>query len=63
MQGYNLIVVFNENEDKVLMCRRRGNAFKVAQELNCKKISIGIVEENKVLREWYEAFGFIHMST
>lgn len=36
------------------------NAFKVAHELNCGKINIGIVEENKVLKEWYESFGFIH---
>lgn len=36
------------------------NAFKVAQELNCNKINIGIVEENQVLRKWYESFGLIH---
>lgn len=36
------------------------NAFEVAQRLNCNKINIGIVEENKVLRKWYESFGFIH---
>lgn len=39
------------------------NAFNVAQELNCNKINIGIVEENKVLRKWYESFGFIHIGT
>ena len=39
------------------------NAFEVAQRLNCNKISIGIVEENKVLREWYATFGFIHTGT
>ena len=26
----------------------------------CKKMKIGIVEENKKLRKWYEAHGFIH---
>ena len=36
------------------------NVFKVAQELNCNKINIGIVEENRVLRKWYESFGFVH---
>lgn len=36
------------------------HAFKVAQELNCNKMNIGIVEENKVLRKWYESFGFKH---
>ena len=39
------------------------NAFMIAQELKCNKINIGIVEENKVLRKWYELFGFIHTGT
>lgn len=39
------------------------SAFKTARELECKKINIGIVEENKVLRRWYEQFGFIHIGT
>lgn len=37
------------------------HAFKVAGELGCKKINIGIVEENVVLRKWYESFGFVHI--
>ena len=28
MQGYNAIVVFNENTDKMLMCKRRRNPYK-----------------------------------
>ncbi len=28
MQGYNAIVVFNENTDKILMCKRRRNPYK-----------------------------------
>lgn len=28
MKGYNLIVVFNQTEDKWLMCRRRKNPYK-----------------------------------
>lgn len=39
------------------------DAFSIAEELNCNKIKIGIVEENKVLRKWYETFGFIHIGT
>lgn len=39
------------------------NAFKVAKELGCVKINVGIVEENKTLRKWYETFGFIHVGT
>jgi len=39
------------------------HAFTKAKELNNKKINIGIVEENKVLRKWYESFGFVHTGT
>ena len=39
------------------------NAFKVARELGCTKVNIGIVEENTVLRRWYETFGFVHVGT
>lgn len=28
MQGYNAIVVFNEDADKMLMCKRRKNPYK-----------------------------------
>lgn len=28
MQGYNLIVIFNEHADKMLMCKRRKNPYK-----------------------------------
>ena len=31
-----------------------------AKSNNCTKIKISIVEENKVLRRWYEAHGFVH---
>ena len=39
------------------------NAFDEALKLGCTKINIGIVEENTVLRKWYEAFGFVHTKT
>lgn len=39
------------------------NAFIVANELGCVKINIGIVEENEVLKKWYESFGFVHIGT
>lgn len=39
------------------------NAFVQAQELQCTKMNIGIVEENQKLRKWYEAFGFEHVGT
>ncbi|MBO4705541.1 MAG: GNAT family N-acetyltransferase [Spirochaetaceae bacterium] len=34
-----------------------------AKSKNCTKMKIGIVEENKVLRKWYEAHEFIHTHT
>ena len=34
-----------------------------AKRNNCTKLKIGIVEENKVLRRWYEAHGFVHTHT
>jgi ribosomal protein S18 acetylase RimI-like enzyme len=39
------------------------HAYGIAQGLNCNQVNIGIVEENKVLRKWYEALGFVHMGT
>ncbi len=39
------------------------NAFKNARDLNCIKMNIGIVEENQILRKWYEYYGFIHTRT
>lgn len=39
------------------------HAFKIAKELDCNKINIGIVEENNVLRKWYESFDFVHIGT
>ena len=39
------------------------DAFIRAKELGCVKINIGIVEENKILRKWYEDKGFTHIGT
>lgn len=39
------------------------HAFDRAVNSGCTKMQIGIVEENKVLRHWYETFGFIHTRT
>ena len=51
-------------------CRHRGigntlltHAFKTAVGFGCKKINIGIVEENTILKNWYMSFGFVHTST
>lgn len=39
------------------------DAFRVARELECTRMNIGIVEENHVLRKWYESLGFTHTGT
>ena len=39
------------------------HAFNAAKALGCKKMNIGIVEENQRLRKWYESFGFVHTKT
>lgn len=37
------------------------HVFERAKELECKTLNIGIVEENLVLRKWYEHFDFVHL--
>ena len=74
--GYYSLSVQNNNECELTNLsvipayRHRGigeellkHAFKTAEELNCNKINIGIVEENNVLKKWYESFGFVHTGT
>ena len=39
------------------------HSFETAKDLGCSKMNIGIVEENRVLRKWYEAYGFSHIRT
>ena len=39
------------------------HSFTTAKEFNCNKMNIGIVEENQVLRKWYESFDFVHIGT
>lgn len=39
------------------------HAFQTAKALGCRTLAIGIVEENQVLRKWYESFGFVHTGT
>ena len=36
------------------------DAFGKAREFGCTRMNIGIVEENQVLRKWYEDLGFLH---
>ena len=39
------------------------DALALGRQLDCHKMQIGIVEENQVLRRWYESFGFVHTGT
>ena len=36
------------------------HAFDEARKLDCKIMKISIVEENTLLRKWYESHGFVH---
>ena len=39
------------------------HAVMTAADIGCKKMNIGIVEENKRLRAWYERLGARHVGT
>ncbi|MBO4346696.1 MAG: GNAT family N-acetyltransferase [Lachnospiraceae bacterium] len=39
------------------------DAVKKAKSFNKEKMELGIVEENTVLKNWYEKLGFVHVGT
>ena len=39
------------------------HAFSTAKAKGCRRMRIGIVEENRTLRKWYGSFGFVHLGT
>lgn len=39
------------------------HAFVQTTQRGCTHINIGIIEENCILRSWYESFGFVHIGT
>ena len=57
----NNLCVLPEYRHRKIGYRLLDNAFDNARKLNCKKMHIGIVEENQVLRKWYETYGFVHI--
>lgn len=74
--GYYSLCMQSENECELNnLCvseeyRHRGigerlllHSFEQVKKMGCKKINIGIVEENIKLRKWYEGFGFCHTGT
>ncbi len=59
----NNLCVLPEYRHKKLGHKLLENAFDNARKMNCRKMNIGIVEENQVLRRWYEGYGFLHVRT
>ena len=39
------------------------HSFKAAHDFGCDTVNIGIVEENTILRKWYEDNGAVHIGT
>ena len=74
--GYYSLAILNENEVELnnlaVLPEYRHNGigrkllndcFERVKALGADKLKIGIVEENQVLRKWYESNGFIHTGT
>lgn len=59
----NNLAVLPEYRHRGIGAALMAHGFACAKALGCEKIRIGIVEENRVLREWYEALGFVHAGT
>ncbi len=59
----NNLSVLPEYRHKGIGARLLSHALQTAKKLGCHKVEIGIVEENQVLRKWYESFGFVHTGT
>lgn len=54
MQGYNIIIVFNKNEDKVLMCKRTKDPYKELSNFPGGKIESGELGIDAAYRELRE---------
>lgn len=59
----NNLCVLPEHRHKRIGAELLERAFEAARALGCGRMEIGIVEENKVLRRWYEGSGFVHTGT
>lgn len=57
MQGYNCIMVYNENEDKLLFCKRLYDPYEGMYNLVGGKIDDGETSEEAAYRELYEETG------
>ena len=59
----NNLAVLPEYRHKGIGRQLLAHSFNIAKELGCRIINIAIVEENRVLRKWYELTGAIHIGT
>ena len=59
----NNLAVLPEYRHRGIGERLLKDCFDRALLLRQRKLRIGIVEENEVLRKWYESFGFVHIGT
>lgn len=60
MQGYNLIVVFSPNADKMLMCRRIKDPYNGLLNFVGGKIETGESSEDAAYRELFEETAITH---
>lgn len=54
MKGYNIIVVFNKNADRMLMCKRKKNPYKGLSNFVGGKIEVGEDGMDAAYRELFE---------
>ena len=59
----NNLAVLPEYRHKGIGKRLFNHAVKTAKEMGCNTLNIGIIEENAVLKKWYEKNGAVHIGT
>ena len=59
----NNLAVLPEYRHKGIGRKLLEHSFSLARSNGCKVMNIGIVEENKKLRKWYEDNGAVHLGT
>ncbi len=59
----NNLAVLPEYRHKGIGKELLEHAFSTAEKSGCRAVNLGIVEENKPLRKWYELNGAVHTGT
>ena len=59
----NNLAVLPEHRHKGIGKMLLEHSYTIARDNGCKIMNIGIVEENKILRKWYEDNGAVHVGT